>query len=282
VRRLLLALALAPASACLFPDLGGLTEDAGAADAVASDAPSGDAADAGDASTIGDAGDAAAEASGSGYCATLGGTHALCEDFDEDGGFVSSFPITFVTAKASVALDTSAFVSPPSSLVVKTPQGGSSDHAYVQRPFTATASTVTYSFDVRFDSWTSASSPSGIFAAVIIDDGQPDFHVLSVYTTATYAALEESFRAADGGNSYIDHTFNSAFALGAWRRLSIAIDLVKRTVAASLDGNGVVGPVALDPSWKAGPPTITLGFTYVAAQTQSWQARYDDVVFDLQ
>ncbi len=101
--------------------------------------------------------------------------------------------------------------------------------------------------------------------------------------TATYAALEESFRTADGGTSYIDHTLSSSPQLGKWARLSFAVDLVNKKCSATLDGTTVVAPSALDPSWKTNvPPTITLGFTYVASQTQAWQARYDDVVFDIQ
>jgi hypothetical protein len=268
------ALVFAPAVACLFPDLGDLQRDGASDVVVIADASDSAIADVVDASAVD-----VSEAGDTGFCASLGGTHALCEDFDEEAGYAGQFT-SYVSVNAAQTLDTSAFTSSPNSLVTSTPATNKlGDHTYIEHAFTTTASaSITYTFDVRFDSMNSTGSC--IFGGIIVDDGQPDFHVLSVYTTSTYAAVEESFVRSDGGTAYVDHTFSSPIQLGAWTRVSISIDLAKRTISATLDGTTALVPTLLDSSWTSGPPTIDLGFTYVASETQAWQARYDDVVFD--
>jgi hypothetical protein len=285
VRLVWIAVAAAPA-ACLFPDLGDLGSPDAASDscaACAACADGGDAAptDASDAQPPVDAADAGGDATGSGYCATLGGTHALCEDFDE-GSYSAQFTNVHTTQFGSLAADSTESVSAPLSLLANIqsrPTG--SDQAFMTRLFTGTASAATYSFDVRFDSWTTGGK-SGVFAAIVVNDGQPSFHVLSIYTTDTYGALEESFFLPDGGTAYIDHTLATTVQLGAWSRVSFSVDLVGKTCSATLDGNTVVSAASLDPSWAPGPIAVDLGLSYVASEKTAWQTRYDDVVFDFQ
>lgn len=275
MRRLFVALVFAPAAACLFPDLGDLQRDGSSDVVVPSDAGDAAIADVTDAAPP----EGATDAGNAGFCASSG-AHALCEDFDEDAGLSGQF-ITNVTANATLALDTTASTSAPNSLVTSTPATNKTgDHSYIEHAFTGTASTITYSFDVRFDAMNATGSC--VFGAIIVDDGQPDWHIVSVYTTSGYSALEQVFARPDGGTAYLDIPFTAPLTAGKWSRLSITLDLVKQTVSATADGKSVVVPTLLDTSWKPGPPTIDLGFTYVASETQAWQARYDDVVFDFQ
>jgi len=270
VRRGWLALAFVPL-ACLFPSVGDLQSDGGELDAAVEAQP--------DAPDEPPAADAGAEADAdAGFCESLGGGHAFCEDFDH-GVFSAQFDKIVTTQGVSLGSDGAEFTSPPLSLLAIFPaKTGKSDQAYMTRAF-ATATSGTFALDVRFDAWTPGSS--GVFAEMRIDDNLPTEHTLEAYATDTYAALEENFAAADGGQAFVDHTFSTPIPLGAWRRVSFSLDVSSHTCSASLDGVTVFSG-SLDPSWAAGPIQIHAGLTYVGAETNGWQARYDDLVFDFQ
>ena len=282
MRRAWLVLLFAPA-ACLFPDLGELQGDA-ASDVSAQDVIDAQPIESG-AETGTDAGgdvnaDAAPEA---GFCASLGGTHALCEDFDTTTAFSSQFTNVHLSTNGAIGNDTAIVKTPPRSLLASIPAEGTKtgDDAYMTRLFTSSATKATYAFDFRVDSMP-AGGASGVFAAIIFDDGLPDHHTLAIYTTDTYSALEESFVAADGGITYKDHTLSINVPIGKWARVSFSLDASAHTCNVSIDGQPAIVNAPLDPSWKAGTAAIDLGLSYVASETTAWQARYDDVVFDFQ
>jgi hypothetical protein len=279
VRRAWLLLLLA-SGACLFPDLGDLGGDAATSDVSApdvADAPIESSIDAGK-----DAGTDADATPEAGFCASLGGTHALCEDFDESTSFNAQFTNVHLSTNGSLANDTTEVVSAPRSLLASIPAEGSKtgDDAFMTRLFSGNASKATYSFDFRIDSL--ATGKSSVFGGIIFDDGVPDFHAMAIYMTDTYAALEESFFQADGGTTYKDHTFTTPVPIGKWTRVVFSVDVSAHVCNASLDGNPVVVNSPIDATWKAGTTAIDLGFTFVESETTAWQARYDDVVFDFQ
>jgi hypothetical protein len=281
VRRAWLLLVFAPA-ACLFPDLGDLQGDAATSDVSTSDVidaqpPTDSGAEAGQDVVVVDAGPEA------GYCASLGGTHALCEDFDTTTIYNQQFTNVHLSANGTLGNDTTIVATPPRSLLATIPAEGSKlgDDAFMTRVFTGTATKATYSFDFRVDSLPSGGK-SGVFAAIVFDDNQPDAHSLAIYTTDTYAALEESY-AGDGGSTlFKDHQLSNPVPIGQWTRISLSIDVTAHTCAASIDGVAVVVNAPIDPSWKPNTPAIDLGLTYISSETTAWQVRYDDVVFDFQ
>jgi hypothetical protein len=261
-------------AACLFPDLSKLEGDASAPDVVAADMGSDVTSD-----VVTDAGsDAATDGADAGYCASLSGTHSLCEDFDE-GLFSAKFAMVHATPGASVASNGTEFKSPPDSLFAIIDAGASGNQqAYMTKAFGA-AKSATYAFDFRVDQW--SVGHSAVLAAVKIDDGLPTLHQVSLYTTDSVSALEEVIPAADGGFLYLDHPFSKGIALMTWTRLSFTVDFVGRTCSAMMDGQVVV-TTPMDASWKAGALSIELAFSYVGAQPQGWSARWDNVVFDYQ
>lgn len=285
MRRAWLLLLFAPA-ACLFPDLGDLQGDAAtdvSAPDVKADAPPIDAGTEAGKDAVADVAADADAGSEAGYCASLGGTHALCEDFDESTVFNQQFTNVHLSTNGSLANDTTLVVTPPRSLLASIPAEGAKlgDDAYMTRLFTGTATKATYSFDFRVDSLPTGGK-AGVFASIVFNDGQPNFHSLAIYTTDTYAALEESFFGADGGAVYKDHTLAIALPLGKWTRVSFGVEMSNRTCSATVDGQAAVTSSPLDSTWQAATPAIDLGFTYLSSETTAWQARYDDVVFDFQ
>lgn len=229
---------------------------------------------------VADVVDAAPDA---GFCASLGGTHALCEDFDTTTAFSSQFTNVHQSTNGTIGNDTTIVKTAPRSLLSSIPAEGSKlgDDAYMTRLFTGTATKATYTFDFRVDSLP-AGGKSGIFAAIIFDDGQPDYHAAAIYLTDTYTSIEESFFAADGGEVYQDHTLSISVPIGKWTHVSFSVDATARTCSATIDGQPALVNSPLDATWKAGTAAMDLGLSYVGSETTAWQARYDDVVFDFQ
>lgn len=273
------------APACLFPDLGDLQGDAApdvsTRDVIDDAKPIESGAEAGNDGGVDSSNDADAGPE-AGFCASLGGSHALCEDFDESTLFSQQFTSVNTSANGKIGNDTTIVKTPPRSVLSSIPALGSAsgDDAHMKRLFTGTATKATYAFDFRVDSLP-AGGPSGVFAQIIIDDAQPTRHALSIYVTDTYSAVEESITTADAGILYKDHQLAATIPIGKWVRISMGLDATARTCTVSVDGQTVLSSV-MDPSWKAGTVTMDLGLSYVASETTAWQARYDDVVFDFQ
>src|SRR5262249_37057344 len=150
------------------------------------------------------------------FCATLSTPPKLCEDFDQ-GSFSAQFTNLHVTSDASIGASADAAVSLPNAFLALIPSNipGSPD-AYMSRVFASSvAKTISYSFDVRVDSWTLGST-SGVIAAIILDDSAPTRRTLSFYVTDGYAALEEILPGGDGGYTYKDHALTVHPQLGTW------------------------------------------------------------------
>ena len=272
------------APACLFPDLGDLQGDA------ASDVSAPDVMDAKPIESGTEAGnDAANDGQGdvdagpeAGFCASLGGSHALCEDFDTTTAFSSQFTNVHLSTNGALGNDTAIVKTAPRSLLATIPAEGTKlgDDAYMTRLFGGSATKATYSFDFRVDSLPTGGQ-SGVFAAIVFDDSLPTHHSLAIYLTDTYSALEESF-TVDGGTVYKDHTLSITVPLNKWTHVSFDVNATTHVCNASIDGQPSVVNAPIDLSWKASTAAIDLGLTYVNSETTAWQARYDDVVFDFQ
>jgi len=117
---------------------------------------------------------------------------------------------------------------------------------------------------------------------MIIGNGLPSEHELTIYLDDMFTSLEEVVPEADGGIAFFDHKLSTTPQLGTWTRVSFTLDLVGKTCSATLDSAPLLTPCTLDPSWTTGTITISLGLSYVEAETQTWQTRYDNVVFDFQ
>jgi hypothetical protein len=273
VRRLV-ALLFAPTllvSACLFPDLSGLSTDASVADATSDvvgdtrpDAMNGDGAPDG------------SEASALGFCASLGASHTFCDDFDE-GPYGTGFASLHTSMHASMGLDGAEYTSPPFSFFATIDAGTSSDDAFMVRDF-GSGSAMTYAFDFRMDEWTVGYS--AVMAAIVLDDNTPMIHTFTVYTTDTYTSLEEEI-PGDAGSTFIDHKFSTPLQLATWVRISFTIDLGAKTCSAMLNGTTVVPTTPLDSSWAPGDLEMNLGFIYLGGETSGWKGHWDNVVVDV-
>ena len=213
------------------------------------------------------------------YCASLAKQPKLCEDFD-NGLFSMQFTNVHQSSSGMLASSSALFVSPPRSMLaqLQASDAAVSDYAYLTRLFVGTASSVTYGFHFRPESWT-AGGKSGIAAAIVIDDGAPSQHALSFYVTDSYAAVEEVF-VKNNVTQFLDHTLTIPPQLNQWTRVEIALDLTGRTASVTLDANPVLTAASLDPSWAPGTPAIDLGITYAGGQASAWSFRYDNVVVD--
>jgi len=121
VRRLfVLAVISLVVGACFFPDLAGLTDGSAPSDACTSC-------------------DALSE-SDAGYCASLGGSHTLCEDFD-NGLFSAQFSNVYASKDAAIGSDGVEFKSPPLSLFADVPVATLADDAFMIRTFSGIRST---------------------------------------------------------------------------------------------------------------------------------------------
>lgn len=224
--------------------------------------------------------DAQADSSDSavaGYCASLSPTPGFCADFDT-GAFDSQFSFEHAVGTGSLSADATTSVSSPNSFVAKLGKSSTSaDFAFMTRVFSGPATQFKYAFELRLDGWP-GGPVSGVLAAIVIDDGAADSHTLSLYVTGTYAALEESFATTDGGMAYLDHKLNWTPTLGVWTHIAFSVDLNAKTCSVAVNGKADLTGIALDPSWKVGPPAIDLGWSYVASQSAAWIAHYDNVV----
>jgi hypothetical protein len=219
----------------------------------------------------------AADAMPAAFCASLGAAAPpkLCADFDT-GLFSASFSTLNVSSGATLAADTRAFSSPPSSLLATLPAAAQSDGvAFLARTFTGMATSVVYAFDLRIDSWVTGGK-AAVVATVVVNDGLASEHSLRFYLTDTYAAVEEAFVA--GTTQYVDHRMAVAPRLGTWTRVELRIDLASRTCNASLGGVPALMNVPLDATWAPGTPEVHLGLSYVGSQASPWAVRFDDVV----
>ena len=105
--------------------------------------------------------------------------------------------------------------------------------------------------------------------------------ILSIYLTDTYAALEESYTAADGGYVYRRSPLTVAIPIGKWARVTLGLDATARTCDVTVDGKPALVSAVMDSSWKAGDLTMDIGLSYVGKEAERGK-HADDVVFDFQ
>lgn len=218
-----------------------------------------------------------AEAGPLGFCASLVTAPKLCEDFDT-GLFSAKFSSVHQNG-GTVAGSGTAFQSSPNALLAQVPASDAGlGSGYMQRLFIGTATTLSYAFDFRPETWTTGSK-SVVVAGIVIDDGLATEHTLNLYLTDGYAAVEEIFKK-NNMNMFVDHTLTAPFLLGQWTRVIMTLDLGARTAKVELGAVVALAPTMLDASWAAGTPACNLGISYVASTAMPWSMRYDNVVLD--
>jgi hypothetical protein len=218
-----------------------------------------------------------------GFCASQKTSHQLCEDFDE-GAYDAQFNSVDATPNGALSADSTYWVSSPNSLLSTLAQPSTTgDHAFMERLFPGTASTVTYTFDLRLDSWfTTISGDAAVVASITINDYSPNMHSLALLLGSDWANLQEGFNWPDGSRANLDHFCSSSPAVGSWTTVTLILDLVGGTCSAALNGIPVLTRSTINSSWTTGAPSVQIGIGYVVSASLPLAARYDNVVVDWQ
>jgi hypothetical protein len=234
----------------LFPDLGGLSGDAGSSADATTDVnvPDTNVTDtSADVSTSdgGGGADADADAATTGWCATHPG-HTFCEDFDEPN-FQARWTGTTVPTDASVVESDASSVSPPNELLVTVPVPASASpaDAYTYKHF-ATAKTAKIQLQLMAN-WTGLATLDPV--VVELNPPPSGYKHYDIHVDVADDHLGNNYTPNDGGaNVNTDTTFTNPFQ--AWHNLEIDLDLTKSTVQLFVDGVSAA-------SWTIAPTSPT-------------------------
>ena len=219
-----------------------------------------------------DAGEGSADAR-SGWCATVSPAPLFCDDFDE--GALSAVWHKQLPTSGLVEVDTTAAESRPGSLHVKIDDGGTpgGQTAYATTTFSETAVRI----EVAFAFWPDSLVPDDPASYVMeIQVGQ---NTLSLYVNPSKSAWQEHLVPPDATPSFPDHNVQTPLPIGAWTDADVVVDLGATPAWLTVKyGGTTVRSDPLDPSWTAGPWSLTLGPAYLNDTTDTRSFHFDDVV----
>lgn len=213
------------------------------------------------------------------FCATHG-THTLCEDYD--GPVHTSWQQEAL--HGLVQHDGAEVTSPPSALFVSTltsDAGPSANAAEYHVIPSAPASSYRYELSLRIDKRDNAVSAS--FVAIQVQNTATGAnHYLSLVVTAGGFAMEELSQPAGGAPTFTDFPLPS-IALGRWVRLAYEVHFspAGATLSAWLDGVIAIDHAALRGTTVTGSTSVFVGINFAAEPSAPWEARLDDVLFDM-
>jgi hypothetical protein len=264
------------ASALTIVDACYLTSDfSGVADGVRPSAEGGDAeiADAGGGGSPTDAGEA-----GPFSCAN--GNHAVCSTFD-NGALTSDGWKVQTLGSGQASLDSTQFVSPPSSFRSVVPTNAGTQHwsgiIFQSVIVPTTYTTLTYAFDFRLTSCT--SSGSGMTVVAINPNPQ---HTLGMLITKSGLEWGEAVAGPDGGSMFTPATLTKQPNAGTWMRITITINNPSNpTVDISYDDKSVLSAHPFTPFTPSGTVLLNLG-NNGSGPNGECDIAYDNVVFDRQ
>ena len=217
-------------------------------------------------------------ADGGGDGGPCSGAHILCEDFDEDGGWASSWVVQSNAATMEIAHDD--FVSPPASLRIVA--GAADARGVLLGTFPSAPTDFTCSVSMRVENFPSGydSRIAPIFLYDIADPSLVDYELAFRGYDQT-GSVDEHVETADGGWNDNDRALPYTVVDGAWHRVSIAVHLGASPKATlSLDGHAGVGAsVALTPPSPVSGVAVGIGVSY-AGSSGGWTAHFDDAVCD--
>jgi len=255
---------------------GGATPDGGdsaVTDALAADAPLGDA----------QALDSSAEAgSDSGrYCSSLGSTPVLCDDFDDEGPFIK-WSGAKLGPGASVVRDRTASRSAPNSLLTTSAASANSIPAYLRLTSPSSVHRVRVAYDLRVDARDSQSAYAEVGYIRFGTAVRAHSFYLRLYGGVTPGAGFAAEAYLPDGGIPQNNVSLAGNPFTSWTRVEVDYDLgAAPHVSVTLDGV-LAGDTALDPTrFKPDVATVEVGVGYSGPPSSSaWQLRYDNVTVD--
>jgi hypothetical protein len=271
------------ASACSL--LVGLSDLAGPAAAdsgdegAARDASSSDGAATTDGASSSDAAVDGASASDAGptrFCRDQTMAHSFCADFDDlDADPLAAWDGSWTTIQnmiGTVAIDTSAFTSPPGSLATTMVpnNSGVQYHVDISRSFGPPAPTVIdCSFDFRFDHGTN-SGPIGNADLFLDKTYGLELAISADGTLAVYDSNGPNFQPA------------GAVVIGQWTRIRMIFDRSAPSLKVTLNGATFLSYSPPAPPVMPATATFDIGMANETNATDGGQYHFDNVVCDLQ
>jgi hypothetical protein len=270
-----------------FPDAEGVdagspaASGAGAVDATVEDAPSQPAPSGPDAGARDAGTDAGADAGADADSSTL----LFADDFEGSQPLPRGWDV-MATSDGTLALDTTLFVSPTTSLsatalpLAAGAAGNAADVA-VRRafPIPSAGTTVAYDFEV----YPKQCDPSAnmVFGALQLSDGAGDLYELQLDAQLTAAGaltliFAEYTALLDGGSIYVGHPFAPTLAVAAWTRVRIELTTSQPPVAHVFLNGALALETSVAIPIEAATVQLSLGISYVSAPSGTWVFNYDD------
>jgi hypothetical protein len=222
----------------------------------------------------GDAGEDAADGSASFWCDTHPG-HALCADFDEDGGTLLGawWTSTYDQGGGSSSLDTTNYSSPPAAFLSDVPSGGAGG---LLRTLPVLLTDFQYGFDFRVASSCTPTSNAAITLASLGFQNVPN-NIMGVLLSVNGWLLAFEQPGADGGVVLYTFPISPAPARDAWHTLEFSVTVGGAGhVRGTLDGTSFVdSPLSYAPV-QNGTVTLNAGVFGPGPCT----ADYDNMTFD--
>jgi hypothetical protein len=247
-------------------------DDLGGSDSATNDA-GGDAADA--------PSDVATDGSPCvGFCACQSSPHALCQDFDGDGGLVGPFDSISTGGDASASLDTTRFKSSPRSATFKyVGMDAGTQFAVLAYTILETASKMT----VDAKMFIPARPPGGGYETIdfVFPNGNEIDYVIGpnseFIAVDCFAPCVQQFDASSGLAAY---KLNLALAPNKWVDVKFDVTL-SPTFAVSVSYDGVLAGSVPANLYTAPPsqPQLYIGAAYANA-SPAFELGIDDVTYD--
>jgi hypothetical protein len=242
------------------------------------DALSSGAVEGGPDGAVGDATDAA-----NSYCTSLVPQPLFCEDFDR-----TSLPGRWNVWRqtgGSLDLDTSAYVSPPNSLLAQygALQPGQALDVLLRKQFTFTTlpSNFVLEFFVQPIRADSATNAAAVIASLDFNDSAGDRYSLQFSEVQNFGALgvrfEEQTGWSDGGTSYTNHPLPDGLTPGTWTdvRLEVTGAHARVTFGTALEIDAPLVITVVGTRFQ-----LALGSSYETEPSMGWSTRFDNVTLD--
>lgn len=232
----------------------------------------------------GDGGSGGSDGGGTGggdagpFCSSQSPKPTFCADFDQ-GAVLSGFDSMSSPTVGSLALDTTAPLSAPASLLASITAGmadTSTGRVEVLNKAFATLPTTTVhlSYGVKVG----AVDPTGGAQLSEIEIGKA---AIVLYVTPTKAFAQERVPTDAGGATYQSYPLSTAITVGTWTKVDVLVDLSARHYTIAIGGSVAIDR-ALASTVVAAKVGLALGLAYYSgSNVVASSAHFDDVILDL-
>jgi hypothetical protein len=223
-------------------------------------------------------------------CASRTPAPTFCDDFDH-----ASLPgawDVFHQIGGSLAIESSASVSPPSSLVVifSALDPGQLLDTALRKRFALPPSRGTTALELAVRPVTADPTPGAVVVLFSLDffDAANNRYSLQFALRQTPGGLSvtlgEQSGFIDGGMAYVEHPLPDPLTLGTWTKVRIEVARTaprSATARVTFDGRVELDSVPLSVTVDAAALLVSIGSTFESLPSKPWSIRYDDVVIDL-